>query len=226
MYVNLLKILNDDKNNYVEGKFSITRAIALFIRTENINSLINYKIFKTIFKNYANYLKDRNILYEENDNCDIILEKELEKNLNINKELNYSSNFESSSSVDSNEEVFYNFFPFEDNHDDSEGDKDKDYSKDSNNTKLKDQNKVVNKSRTKSKNNKKSSSRQKNKKNILNFSFDDDKSKDYLEDDYNFNYSKFMKENFTDSRIDFKKPLFLFNINKDYKDYKSVIYLN
>ena len=209
--------LYDDKNNYVEGKFSITRAIALFIRTENINSLINYKIFKTIFKNYANYLKDRNIIYEENDNCDTILEKEIEKNLNINKELNYSSNFESSSSVDSDEEVIYNFCPFEDNHDDSEGDNDKDYSKDSNNTKLKDKKKADNKSRTNSKNPKKSSNRQKTKKNILNFSFGEGTSKDYLEDDYNFNYNKFMKENFSNSRIDFKNQLLLFNINKDYK---------
>ena len=37
--------LYEDKNNYIEGKFSITRAIALFIRTENINTLINYNIF-------------------------------------------------------------------------------------------------------------------------------------------------------------------------------------
>ena len=40
--------LYEDKNNYIEGRFFITRAIALFIRTENLNSLIKYNIFKTI----------------------------------------------------------------------------------------------------------------------------------------------------------------------------------
>ena len=58
-----------DEKKYVKGKFSVTRTIALYIITENINSFINYNVFKTIFKNYVNYLKDKNILYEENNIC-------------------------------------------------------------------------------------------------------------------------------------------------------------
>ena len=208
--------LYNDKNTYIEGKFSVTRAIALFIRTENINSLIIYNTFKTIFKNYANYLKDRNISYEENEICDNVLEVQLEKNININKELNYSSNFESSSSVDSDEEVIYNFCPFEDNKDDSEGDKDKDNSENSNNVELNNKNKMVKKGRSKSRNNKKSSSR-KNKKNTLYYSIYKGKSKDYLEDDYYFTYCKFMKKNILNSGFNFKNPLILCDISKDCK---------
>ena len=47
--ISLIK-LYDEKNNYKEGNYSITRAIALYIRTEEIKSLIDYNIFKKIFK--------------------------------------------------------------------------------------------------------------------------------------------------------------------------------
>ena len=106
--ISLIK-LYDEKNNYKEGNFSITRAIALYIRTEEIKSLIDYNIFKKIFQNYSKYLKEHNIFFEETNNANNILKEEKENNCNINKESNYSSNYESSSSVESDEEITFIF---------------------------------------------------------------------------------------------------------------------
>ena len=104
--------LYEEKNKYVEGNFSITRAIALYVRTEKIDDLINSNKMKIIFKNYTNYLKERNLDYEEKNNGDNILEEYLDNTSNINNINNYSSNYESSSSIDSDEEIIYDYLSF------------------------------------------------------------------------------------------------------------------
>ena len=124
--INSLIDIYENKNKYVEGKFCITRAIALYIRTNNVNKLIDNDTMETIAKNYYKYLKDNNIEYNENatnDNCDYIINEYYEKIDNINKKNNYSSNYESSSSVDSEEEIIYDYVPFDDNSD-NDGDND------------------------------------------------------------------------------------------------------
>ena len=69
--------LYEDKNMYVKGNFSITRDIALYIRTEKIVNLINSKTMKIIFSNYNKYLKEHKLLCEEKDNSDNILKEYL-----------------------------------------------------------------------------------------------------------------------------------------------------
>ena len=74
--INSLIDIYENKNKYDEGKFSITRAIALYIRTENVNKLIDNGTMEKIAQNFYKYLKDNDIEYNENandDNCDYII---------------------------------------------------------------------------------------------------------------------------------------------------------
>ena len=48
----------------------------MYIRTNNVNKLIDNDTMETIAKNYYKHLKDNNIEYNENannDNCDYII---------------------------------------------------------------------------------------------------------------------------------------------------------
>ena len=124
-----LILIYETKNTYKEGKFSITRAIALFIRIEKISNLINSKKFKIIFSNYKKYLKEHKYECDEKDNCDKILKEYYNNVENINRVMNYSSNYESSSSIAPEEEIIYDYIPFENDPDNSDGGED---SRDSN----------------------------------------------------------------------------------------------
>ena len=158
----IIKLIDiyENKNKYVEGKFCITRAIALYIRTENINKLIDNDTMETIAKNYYKYLKENNIEYNENDNddnCDYIINDYYEKIVNINKESNYSSNYESSSSIDSEEQIIYDYVPFDNN---SDNDGDNEQNKRKNNKKESKFNRIKNKD-NESKNDKKEKKKKK-----------------------------------------------------------------
>ena len=124
-----LILIYETKNTYKEGKFSITRAIALFIRIEKISNLINSKKYKILFSKYKKYLKEHKYECDEKDNCDKILEEYYNNVENINRVMNYSSNYESSSSIASEEEIIYDYIPFENDPDNSDGSED---SRDSN----------------------------------------------------------------------------------------------
>jgi len=50
--INSLIDIYKNKKKYIEGKFSIMRAIALYIRTENVNKLIDNDTMQIIAKNY------------------------------------------------------------------------------------------------------------------------------------------------------------------------------
>jgi len=232
--ISLIK-LYDEKNNYKEDNFTITWAIALYIRTEEIKSLIDYNIFKKIFQNYSKYLKEHNIIFEETNNADNILKEEKENNCNIDKESNYSSNYESSSSVESDEEITFNFSVFEDNNGDSGGDDEDDKLNENNNeinVKIKNdkskkkqskENKKVNKSRNKKKN-----------KNNYNFKNKEGIIKIYCEDNIYFNFTSHYDENYDNSIIVIDKQndnkninefyLYKHNRDNDYKEKYS--YLN
>ena len=119
----VIELINiyETKKNYIEGKFSITRAYALYMRTENVNTLKNYDTEKIIVNNYKKYLEEHNKEYKEEDNYNELIDKYYDNIENVNNENNYSSNFLSSSSVDSEEEVIYDFIPFDDNNDKDNG---------------------------------------------------------------------------------------------------------
>ena len=89
--------------------------------TENVNTLKNYDTEKIIINNYKKYLEEHNKEYKEKDNCNELIDKYYDNIENVNNENNYSSNFQSSSSVDSEEEVKYDFIPFDDNYDKDNG---------------------------------------------------------------------------------------------------------
>ena len=140
---------------------------------------------KIIFKNYNKYLKEHNLECEEKDNGDNILEQYLDKTNNIN---NYSSNYESSSSIDSDEEINYDYVPFDKNNnssDDDDGQNSSHDNKDNNKRKNKKSIKNINKSKKFRNNNK--NDEQDNLNRNINF------VKYYLEDNEEFNFD-FIKE--------------------------------
>ena len=152
----VIELINiyEAKNEYVEGKFSITRAYALYLRTENVNTLKNFDTERIIIYNYKKYLEDHNIEYNEEDNYNELIDKYYDNIENINKVNNYISNFQSSSSVDSEEEVIYNFIPFDDNDEHDNG----------NSPDIFDKKKVNNKSLKKKKNCNNKENKEKNKR--------------------------------------------------------------
>lgn len=89
--------------------------------TENVNTLKNSDTEKIIVNNYKKYLEEHNKENKEEDNCNDLIDKYYENIENVNNENNYSSNFKSSQSVDSEEEVIYDFNPFDDNYDKDNG---------------------------------------------------------------------------------------------------------
>ena len=217
----------ENKNKYVEGKFNITRAIALYIRTENVNKLIDNDTMETIAKNYYKYLKDNNIEYNENankDNCDYIINEYYEKIDNINKENNYSSNYESSSSVDSEEEIIYDYVPFDSNSD-NDGDNGQNKKK---NSKKNSKFNNIKKKNNEPKNYKKGKN---NKKNSDQDCFANEDGKTYKEDEGGFSYNNIKNLLLPDSSNFYDKYILSenkieFDILKSYKNKRFLIIYN
>ena len=183
-FIELINIY-EIKNKYLEGKFSITRAYALYLLIENVNPLKKFETDKIIINNYKKYLEDYNIEYKKEDNCNELIGKYYDNIENVNKENNYSSNFQSSSSVDSKEEVIYDFIPFEDNDDNDNGNSPDTFDKNKENNKSKKRKKDFNNKEGK-KNNKKTKKSQKSQ--LIEYLFINDKKR-YKEDIIDFKYN-------------------------------------
>lgn len=151
----IIDLYEHKHKRYNQPKFSVTKAINYYVKNTNINKLIIFKDWYKINEEYAKYndikdfLLNKALYYDE----ETVFIKEIE---NISKLNHYKRDYKSDSSVDSEEEVIFNYNQFDNNSnnnggDDNNDDNDTDNNKNNiNNSKIC----IMNKSSKNNKNNK------------------------------------------------------------------------
>ena len=109
-----------EHKQYLPPKFSVTNAINYYVKNANIKSLITFKKLFSIYEDYAKFKNTKELLDNKENiyNEENIYNKELN---NANTFNHYEIDYNTDSSVDSDEEINFNYNRFELNNNNNNG---------------------------------------------------------------------------------------------------------
>ena len=112
-----INLYENQHKKYISPQFSVTNAINYYVKNTNINSLITFKKLFSIYEDYAKFKNTKELL----DNKENIYDEEniyIKELNNANTFNHYEIDYNTDSSVDSDEEINFNYNKFEINDND------------------------------------------------------------------------------------------------------------